>query len=143
MKPGNELRTQITLLNVGSPEKVDVIAAYFIKDLRGNIIHEESETFEVEKQISYPKVFSIHESTEPGSYVAIVEIRYANSFAVSSQLFRVVEKKELVITNIIAKNATLMMFLALILIVVISMLSYKLVGILKRSRKKRKVKKQK
>ena len=142
VEPGNELRTQITLLNVGSPEKVDVIAAYFIKDLRGNIIHEESETFKVEKQISYPKVFSIHESTEPGSYVAIVEIRYANSFAVSSQLFRVVEKKELVITNIIAKNATLMMFLALILIVVISMLSYKLVCIMKKSRKKKRAKKQ-
>lgn len=137
VEPGDELKTQITLLNVGAPERVDVFATYFIKDLRGNIVHEESETFAVEKQISYPKVFRIHESTEPGSYVVVIEIRYVDSFAVSSQLFRVVEKKGLVITDILAKNASLMMFLAFILIVVISLLSYKLVGIIKMSKKKK------
>tara|TARA_Y100000294_G_scaffold176749_1_gene200075 strand:+ start:1691 stop:2872 length:1182 start_codon:yes stop_codon:yes gene_type:complete len=114
--PGDELKTQITLLNIAAPEKVDVIAAYFIKDLRGNIIYEESETFAVEKQVSYPKAFKIPDQVEPGSYVAIIEVRYADSFAVSSQLFRVSEKGSFIELKNIAKNTTTMFILAFILI---------------------------
>jgi hypothetical protein len=109
-----------------------------MKDLSGNILYEETETFAVEKQVSYPKSFKIHETTVPGSYVAIVEIRYADSFAVSSQLFRVVEKKAVIGTEIITKNTTLMIFLTFILVGIISMLSYKLASIKKRGRKKKK-----
>mgnify|MGYP001193894251 CR=1 FL=1 len=138
VEPGDELKIQITLLNVGAPEKVDVFATYFIKDLSGNIIYEETETFAVEKQISYPKTFKIHESTVPESYVAIAEIRYADSFAVSSQLFRVVEKKEFVATELITKNTSLMVLLGLIIISVISFLGYKLASITKRKGKKKK-----
>ena len=128
IEPGKELKAQITLLNVGAPEKVDVLAAYFIKDLRGNIIYEKTETFAVEKQLSYQKSLPVHESTVAGSYAAVIEVRYAESFAVSSQLFRVVEKKESIVTDIIAKNALLMIFLSFMLVAVISALAYKLVS---------------
>ena len=139
VEPGDDLNAQITLLNVGAPEQVDVFATYFIKDLRGNIIYEETETFAVEKQISYLKSFNIHETMEPGSYVVVAEIRYVDSFAVSSQLFRVVEKKAFVGIESITKNTTLMIFLTFIIAIVISMLTYKLVSI----RKKRRGKKEK
>ena len=139
VEPGDDLNAQITLLNVGAPEQVDVFATYFIKDLRGNIIYEETETFAVEKQISYLKSFNIHETMEPGSYVVVAEIRYIDSFAVSSQLFRVVEKKAFVGIESITKNTTLMIFLTFIIAIVISMLTYKLVSI----RKKRRGKKEK
>ena len=138
VEPGDELKTQITLLNVGAPEKVDVFATYFIKSLNGDIVYEETETFAVEKQISYQKLFRIHESTVPGSYVAIVEIRYVDSFAVSSQLFRVVEKKAFIEMEKITKNTILMILLTFILIGVIAMLTYKLASIKKRGRKKKK-----
>ena len=143
VEPGEDLKAQITLLNVGAPEKVDVLITYFIKDLSGNIIYEETETFAVEKQISYQKVFRIHKSTVPGSYVAIIELRYADSFAVSSQLFMVVEKKAFAEMEKITKNTTLMIFLTFILIGIISMLAYKLASISKSGSKKKKVKKQK
>ena len=136
VEPGDELKVQITLLNVGAPEKVDVFATYFIKDLRSNIVYEETETFAVEKQLSYQKTFRMHESTLPGSYVAISEIMYADSFAVSSQLFRVVEKKEKFIAESMARNAALMLFAALIIILLLSFLIYKFTSIGKRGRKK-------
>jgi hypothetical protein len=139
VEPGDDLNAQITLLNVGAPEQVDVFATYFIKDLRGNIIYEETETFAVEKQISYLKSFNIHETMEPGSYVVVAEIRYVDSFAVSSQLFRVVEKKAFVGIESITKNTTLMIFLTFIIAIVISMLTYKLVSV----REKRRGKKEK
>lgn len=137
IEPGKELKAQITLLNVGAPEKVDVFAYYFIKDLRGNIVYEETETFAVEKQLSYQKSLPVHESTVPGSYVAVIEIRYAESFAVSSQLFRVVEKREFVAADLIAKNASLMVFLSFILIAIISALAYKLVSAGRKRKKKK------
>jgi len=137
VEPGSELKTQITLLNVGAPEKVDVFATYFIKDLRGNIVYEETETFAVEKQISYAKKLPIHKTTEPGSYVAIIEIRYVDSFAVSSQLFRVVERKGFVASDLITKNISLMVLLTFILISVISILGYKLASIIKKKNKRK------
>ena len=91
--PGSQLKAQITLLNVGPPRKVDVTATYMIKDRKGNIVHESSETFAVEKQTSFVKSFKIPEYLEPGDYLAIVEVRYENSFAVSSELFRVASGK--------------------------------------------------
>ena len=127
VEPGQELKTQITLLNVGAPKQVDVFAGYFIKDLRGNIIYEETETFAVERQLSYTKSFKIQKNVPPGGYVAIAEIRYADSFAVSSQFFRVAEKKEDTIFKIISRNISLMLLLTFTIALVISVLAYKLV----------------
>ncbi len=93
VKAGDDLKIQITLLSVGPPRKVDVTATYLIKDKRGNVVYESSETFAVEKQTSYVKSFKVPEYLEPGDYLAIVEVRYENSFAVSSEIFRVISKK--------------------------------------------------
>ncbi|MEK6968662.1 MAG: hypothetical protein AABX51_08635 [Nanoarchaeota archaeon] len=115
VNPGGTLKSQITLLNIGAPEKVDVIATYLIKDLRGNIIYQETETFAIEKQASFAKSFKLPKSLEEGSYVAIMEVRYADSFAVSSQLFEVKEKKSIV-EQIVARDTASTMAIALVLI---------------------------
>ena len=116
VEPGGTLRSQITLLNVGTPEKVDVFVTYFIKDLKGATIYEETETFAVEGQSSFAKSFRIPDSLEEGRYVAIIEVRYADSFAVSSQLFEVEEKRSIV-KQIVAKNTLVTMSLLAVLIV--------------------------
>ena len=136
VEPGGELKVQVTLLNVGTQGKVDAFVTYLIKDLRSNTIYEETETFAIEKQLSYQKSFRIHESTLPGSYAAIAEIRYADSFAVSSQLFRIVEKKEKVIVGSMARNSVLMLFASLLIILVISFFTYKLASIRRKGRGK-------
>jgi len=114
--------------------------AHYEQGVPENIVYEETETFAVEKQISYPKIFRIHETTEPGSYVAIIEVRYTDSFAVSSQFFRVVEEKSFVDVDMVIKNTTLMIFLTFILLTVISVLVYKLVSITRKGKKKKKEK---
>ncbi|MBI2108371.1 hypothetical protein HYX09_03955 [Candidatus Woesearchaeota archaeon] len=90
--PGGTLRMQASLINIGAGSNSDVTATYLIKDSRGYVLHESSESFLVEKQKSYLKEIRIPESAKFGNYIAVIEVRYANSFAVSSELFSVVEK---------------------------------------------------
>lgn len=90
---GDELKAQITLLNVGPSKKVDVTTTYVIKDRKGAVPYESSETFAVENQKSYVKSFKITDSFKPGDHLAVVELRYQDSFAVSSELFKVTDKK--------------------------------------------------
>ena len=92
VEAGGELKAQITLLNVGPPRKVDVTTTYTIKDRNGNVVYESSDTFAVEKQTSFVKSFRIPKELQPGDYLAIVELRYENSFAVSSELFKIAPK---------------------------------------------------
>jgi hypothetical protein len=136
VEAGSDLKTQITLLNVGAPEKVDVFVTYFIKDLRGNIIYEETETFAVLEQISYQKNLPLHESMLPGNYVAIAEVKYADSFAVSSQLFRVVEPRAKIVKELFTKNISLLTLISIVIVISISFLSYKLYS----KKRKRKLK---
>ena len=114
VEPGGTLKSQITLLNVGAPEKADVLVTYFIKDLRSKIIYEENGMIAVENQVSFAKSFKIPEKLEPGRYVAIIEVRYADSFAVSSQLFEVEEKKS-VVEQIVSRNTAVILVLIFIL----------------------------
>ena len=104
VEAGGELKAQITLLNVGPAREVDVATTYIIKDKRGSIIYEASETFAVDKQTSFVKSFKISENLEPGDYLAIIEVRYANSFAVSSDMFRVVPKEVTIVEKVVKSN---------------------------------------
>ncbi|MBI2649860.1 hypothetical protein HYX04_00940 [Candidatus Woesearchaeota archaeon] len=114
VEPGKELRAQITLLNVGPPKKVDVTPTYIIKDKQGRFIHESSETFAVEKQLSYAKSFNIPKEALPGEYLLVVEVRYANTFAVSSDLFNVVLKKEVLAEEFVKQKSRLILILVIL-----------------------------
>ncbi|MBI3035926.1 hypothetical protein HYY71_06410, partial [Candidatus Woesearchaeota archaeon] len=108
VEAGGELRAQITLLNVGPPRKVDVTTTFIIKDRQGNFVYESSETFAVERQKSFVKSFKLPKDIKPGDYLAIVEVRYENSFAVSSELFRVVSKKEIIVPEALKSGKVLL-----------------------------------
>lgn len=110
VRAGSDLKAQITLLNVGPPRKVDVTTTYIIKDKKGNMVYEATETFAVEKQTSFVKSFKIPENLQPGEYLAIIEVRYENSFAVSSELFKVLPKEE-VIQKAAKSNTALLLVL--------------------------------
>ena len=94
VKAGEELKSQITLFSLGVPEKVDVTINYFIKDLEGNIVLQETETLSIEGQLSFMKSFQLPKGLVPGIYTVSVEVIYANSFAVSSEFFEVIEEIE-------------------------------------------------
>ena len=126
VEPGGELKAQITLLNVGPPRKVDVTTTYTIKDRSGKIVYESSETFAVQNQTSFVKSFRIPSELQPGDYLAIVELRYENSFAVSSELFKVVPKGGLGAKAFAGSKLTIT-FLIIILAGVIFLFAYLIV----------------
>lgn len=119
VEPGESLRTQVSLINVGAPQNVEVLVNYYLRDFEGNVLHEESETFAVEQQTSYPKSFEIPEELEEGKYALVVEVLYADSFAVSSKLFDVKEKKSLMEIAIIKNNITLIIISIILVFVLI------------------------
>jgi len=117
--PGNELKTQTTLFNIAGPKKVNVALNYFIKDLKGNVIAEQSETPVVERQYSFTKSFTIPKGAKPGFYVISVEAIYANSFAVSSELFEIAGEGEISgikIKNLYSKSVLSYFSLAILII---------------------------
>lgn len=111
VEAGKELKAQITLFNIGPARKVDVTPTYIVKDKRGNVIYEASETFAVEKQKSYAKSIKLPANLQPDDYLAIVELRYENSFAVSSELFKVIPKQEIAIQKTLKSNTIIISIL--------------------------------
>jgi len=116
VKAGSDLKAQVTLLSVGPSRKVDVIATYLIKDRRGNAIYESTETFAVERQKSYVKPFKVPKDALPDEHLAIVEVRYENSFAVSSELFKVIAEDKGLGGRKFKSNADLLYIMAMSLV---------------------------
>jgi hypothetical protein len=94
IQAGNDLKTLVTLLPVGSFNRtVDVIVTYLIKDFDDKTITTETETFAVSEQTSFTKIFKLPSDLKTGSYVAGIEVLYENSFATSAAMFNVVSPK--------------------------------------------------
>lgn len=90
IKPGDVLKAQVNLLQVGPKDKVDVTATYQIKDFYGKVYHEESETFYVLDSKELVKSFPTNE-LPVGKYIIAMEIVYPGAFATSSAQFSVVD----------------------------------------------------
>jgi len=91
LEKGDDLRAQVTLIPVGE-KGVDVSVKYLIKDFKGNVYFENSETFYVDGQMSFVKEFKIN-NLDFEDYVLGVEMTYIGGFATASSQFKVVEQK--------------------------------------------------
>jgi len=89
------LKTQITLLNVGESKKLDVTIVYMINDFDGNKMDEESETFAVEGQKSFTKIFKTSE-LKAGKYIAGIKLIYGGEVATSSVTFNILERNPVI-----------------------------------------------
>jgi len=133
----DNLRAQLTLLPVGE-KGVDVSVKYLIKDFKGKVYYENSETFYVDGQMSYVKEFKI-DNLDVEDYVLGVEMIYAGGFATASSQFKVVEEKFL--PGIKLGNKTILLFIAgviLVLVIIITLRrkqTYKKYGRIIRSKK--------
>lgn len=115
----NNLRAQLTLIPVGE-KGVDVSVKYLIKDFRGKVYYESSETFYVENQMSFVKEFDTRD-LNIGDYVLGIEMTYIGGFATASSQFKIVDDKFL--SGIKLKNQTIFIIaigLILFLIVIIT-----------------------
>lgn len=90
--PGEPLRAQIDLTQVGPDTKVDVTATYVIKDFSGKVYREDSETFFVLGSKNYIKSFAT-DDLPPGEYILGLELFYEGAFATSSVRFSVQSKR--------------------------------------------------
>lgn len=91
--PGEDLLLQLTLFNLGDFGRVDVSIEYLIKDFDGNLILSQDGVVAVETQTSFVKTISLPKNIRVGDYVAIVYVRYGDSFGSSSDIFHIIEKE--------------------------------------------------
>ena len=114
---GEKIEAQFNLIEVGTNEKVDVIANYIIKDFEGNSHYEESETFFVLGEKNYMKEFPT-QNLQEGKYVLGFEISYPGAFAVSSTTFSIEEKTKFNYKIILILISSLIFILIIILVVI-------------------------
>ena len=107
VEPGSDLAAQIILFKIGPEDKTNIAPIYAIQDKQGKVVYESSESLSVEKQLSYIKSIRIPDNLQPGEYVLVVKLSYNDSFAASSDFFKVVPKKYRIL-QIIKSNLALM-----------------------------------
>jgi len=114
--PQNQkLKTEVTLIPLGDPQRLDVTLNYAIKDYRGKIYLTKSETLLVEELTRLRRNFDTG-ILPLGKYVISLELIYPNGVAPSSAHFEVTEP---VPTNIFAILVLILIVLILLLLVLI------------------------
>ena len=91
---GNILKTQITLVNIMGGT-VPVTINYVIRSLDGTTVLTETETIEVESQVSYMKSFTLPSNISYGEYAVAAYLNYQDSYAVASGIFDVIDAERL------------------------------------------------
>ncbi len=117
MNPGSDLEAQITLLEMGLLEEIDVTLNYIIKDFSGNLLLTESETIAVYDQKVLQKEFETS-SLPLGDYVLGVELIYPDGVAVASSQFKVQEKFRISNENL---AMAILIFVMIFIVIIISL----------------------
>ncbi len=114
---GDKLKGQITLIQAGVQESIDVSMHYIVKDFEDNVYLEESETIMIYKQKNYEHEFNTQE-LPPGDYVIGAEVIYAGGVATASYPFKVVGKK-VTDTHLIYIALSIVLLIGIIIILLI------------------------
>jgi len=92
---GEELKAQLNLIPVGQ-KGVDVTVKYLIKDFRGKVYYENSETFYVDSEITKTKEIDLSEyNLFDGDYILGTEMTYLGGFATASSQFKIMSEKKI------------------------------------------------
>lgn len=113
VRQGNELRTRVTLIPLGDPERLDVTLNFVIKDYRNKVFLTKSETLLVEELILLNRNFDTG-ILPTGDYVVGLELIYPNGVAPSSAHFKVVPT-----LSIFGRIVLFLVFLILIIAILI------------------------
>ncbi len=87
----SDLRTRVTLIPMGDPERLDVTLNYVIKDYSGKVYLTQSETVLVENKMNFRRNFGTG-SLPLGKYIVGLELIYSGGVAPSSAHFEIVQK---------------------------------------------------
>ena len=89
VRRGDDVGAEIVIFNLGDVFPLDVNLFYSLRDLDGNDIIFEEETFKVEEQKLIERRLRVPGEIDDGWYLFYARIDYTNISAVSSSLFRV------------------------------------------------------
>ena len=78
VEQGEELLTNVKLINLGSGGRIDVLMNYEIKDSSGKSLLAKKETVAVETQANFVRTFDIPADALPGKYNVYVRLVYAD-----------------------------------------------------------------
>ncbi|MBL7054586.1 hypothetical protein ISS05_02420, partial [Candidatus Woesearchaeota archaeon] len=92
--PGQELKADIMMYNLGTLKPVDVALYYSIRDMEGNDIIYEHETFAVEEQKQITKSLTLPDDIEDGYYLFYARLVYHDTVVTSGALIKVTSKEE-------------------------------------------------
>jgi parallel beta-helix repeat protein len=118
VKPGDVLPAQITVFNVGTPRKVDVLLNYYMKDMDNNVLWQGQETVAVEGQYSFTKPFNVPYDLESGLYVLALDVVYVNSVATSSTMFTLLDEERALESY--SKNWYIILVLIFLVLVIVA-----------------------
>ena len=94
IKAGEEISAQVTLFDIGDKKNKEVSINYIIKGMDGVEIKRLNENINFSDQISFNKRIVVPENLKDGVYVLGIEVVYANSVSLSSQIFEIVSKEK-------------------------------------------------
>tara|TARA_Y100000310_G_scaffold341354_1_gene440227 strand:+ start:112 stop:1989 length:1878 start_codon:yes stop_codon:yes gene_type:complete len=114
---GDKVTSQITMIQAGLQQKVDVTLQYLIKDFNGDEFLRESETLAVFKQKSFRKTFQTS-GLPTGDYVIGVELVYPEGIATASSQFTVIDAFSVVEDSTNDVNLVLIAAIVLFLVLV-------------------------
>ena len=116
---GDELRTRVTLIPLGDPERLDVGLFFTIRDYSGKIYLTKSETILVDRLSELDRNFDTG-SLPTGDYVVGLELRYPNGVAPSSAHFEVVSPgRENIFGRLVLYIVSLILLILIIILIIL------------------------
>ncbi|MBU1129148.1 MAG: hypothetical protein KJ949_00790 [Nanoarchaeota archaeon] len=89
VKQGTKLKTKITLIPMGDPDRLDVTLNYTIKDYNGTLYFTKTETMLIEEKMSFERSFSTGK-IPGGKYIIGLLLTYPNGVAPASAHFEII-----------------------------------------------------
>ncbi len=92
INPGDTIKANFEMLNLGDLTKIDVLLYYSIKDFEGNILAFKEESIAIETKLDIVRKIELPFDIDYGPYVLYSNISYKNISASSTEAFEVIEK---------------------------------------------------
>lgn len=121
VKQGDKLETEVTLIPLGDPNRLDVRLDYVIKNFDNKTFLTHSETILIEEEIKFRRDFDTG-ILPVGPYIVGLELIYPNGVAPSSASFEITEKIPFSFGKFLFY---FVMFILLIIIIILIILVYR------------------
>ncbi len=94
LKPGDDVRATMSMLNLGDLEHIDVLLHYAIRDFDGNVLNFKEESLAIDEKLDVTGTLEIPRDLPDDYYVFYSKISYGNVVASSIDTFEVVRGTE-------------------------------------------------